>query len=289
MTNDKKNVAPGKIFVVATPIGHLGDFSPRAKEVLTQVDLIAAEDTRHSAKLLNLFQINTPLTAYHEHNELQKAQTLINSVLRGDDIALISDAGTPLVSDPGYRLIHLARKASIEILAVPGPCAAIAALSIAGVPSDKFFFGGFLPAKKSSRLKALSAFLHHSHTVILYESSHRIVACLENLCELNPEKSIIIARELTKTFETVLEGSAKQVLELLKQDVNQQKGEFVLIFAPEIADAQDSETIKIEVKTLLKALLGEMSVKKAALLASQITGMRKNLLYEQALNLVEKS
>lgn len=284
MLEEKKSRPMGVIYVVATPIGNLNDLSPRAQKILSEVDLIAAEDTRHSEHLLRHFNIQTPLTSCHEHNESEKTPFLLQKVLDGTTIAVISDAGTPLISDPGYRLIAAARNNGIKIVPIPGPCAAITALSAAGLPSDKFLFVGFLPAKSTGRKKELLKYKDADFTVLVYESSHRILATLIDIHELFPERLLTIARELTKTFETILYGTAAELLEILQHDPNQQKGEFVLVLAPA---EKNSDEIKSELQAvdLLKILLTELPLKKAVTLAAQITGQRKNLLYELALSL----
>lgn len=284
MFDSKKSKLSGSIYVVATPIGNLNDLSPRAQQVLSEVDLIAAEDTRHSEHLLRQFNINTPMTAYHEHNELEKTDFLITKVLTGSNIAIISDAGTPLISDPGFRLIARAREQGIKVIPIPGPCAAIAALSVSGLPTDKFLFIGFLPAKSTARKKELSLYKESDFTVVIYESSHRIVATLKDIKELYPARKLTIARELTKTFETILSGTAAELSDILQQDSNQQKGEFVLVFGPAEKKASN-EAAEVEHVELLALLLEELPLKKAVTLAAKITGERKNQLYDLALKM----
>lgn len=284
MFDSKKLKLSGSIYVVATPIGNLNDLSPRAQQVLSEVDLIAAEDTRHSEHLLRQFNINTPMTAYHEHNELEKTDFLIAKVSAGSNIAIISDAGTPLISDPGFRLIARAREQGIKVVPIPGPCAAIAALSVSGLPTDKFLFIGFLPAKSTARKKELLLYKESDFTVVIYESSHRIVATLEDINELYPVRKLTLARELTKTFETILSGTAAELSDILQQDSNQQKGEFVLVLAP--VEKKDShEAVEAEHVELLALLLEELPLKKAVTLAAKITGERKNQLYDLALKM----
>ncbi len=228
------------LWVVATPIGNLQDISLRALEVLASVDLIAAEDTRRTGVLLKAHGITTPMTAYHEHNEKSKAVSLVTKLKDGKSIALVSDAGTPLISDPGYRLIRLAASESIVCSPVPGPCAAIAALSVSGQSAARFHFEGFLPAKSVARNNRLRQLREKPDTIILYESGHRIIACLKAVAEiLGADREMTVCRELTKQFETLLRGGAAQVLHMVQQDTMQQKGEFVLVIGgrPEVAES----------------------------------------------------
>lgn len=280
----------GKIFVVATPIGNLADMSPRAQQVLREVECIAAEDTRHSKKLLAHFGIATPLVAYHQHNETTQSLKLLENVQQGQCLALISDAGTPLISDPGYNLIHHARQQGIEVLVIPGPCAAIAALSIAGVDSHKFLFQGFLPAKAQAKRQCLEAAAKLTVTQVFYESTHRIMATLQLLTEVIAHRPLVLARELTKTFETVLTGTAAELLDILTQQPQQQKGEFVLILASAPPTTEPTrEVLSIELETLLTHLLAVLPFKQAVQLAVNITGGRKNQLYERALQIKESA
>lgn len=279
-----KTTKCGQIYVVATPIGNLGDFTPRAQQTLAEADLIAAEDTRHSQRLLSHFNISTKMTAYHEHNEQEKSKELLTAVQEGKNLALISDAGTPLISDPGFRLTQQARALGVEVLAVPGACAAIAALSIAGLPSDRFLFAGFLPAKSQARQASLKSYAAESLTTIFYESSHRILACIKDMVSVIPEKQVVIARELTKTFETVLSGIPAELLKILEEDHNQQKGEFVILLAP-AEKIEEGEHIEHELKNLLELLLEELPLKKAVTLAVKLTGQRKNHVYQMALGM----
>ena len=284
MIDSKKNNNYGTIYIVATPIGNLNDLSPRAQQILAEVNLIAAEDTRHSQALLKHFNIQTPMTSYHEHNEEEKALYLLEKVCQGQNIAIISDAGTPLISDPGYQIVAKAAVAGIKIVPVPGPCAAIAALSAAGLPSAKFLFIGFLAAKTTSRKKELLNYKEYPYTLVCYESTHRIMETLADLKEIMPERKLSIARELTKTFETILHGTVEQLWEILVKDANQQKGEFVLVIAP--AEKKiEQEKIELGVEKILAELLTELPLKKAVNLAAKITGERKNKLYDQALEI----
>ena len=270
----------GKLWVVATPIGNLDDLSPRAQAVLRSVDVIAAEDTRHSAALLQHFGIATRALALHEHNEREIADDLVQRMRDGATIALISDAGTPLVSDPGFRLVRAARAAGIVVSPVPGACAAIAALSVAGLASDRFVFEGFLPSKSAARRARLQALCAESRTLIFYESSHRILATLTDmLAVFDSERSAVLARELTKLFETVLDGTLVQLYARVLDDANQQRGEFVLLVAG-ASTAGDAAQLS-EGRRVFEVLRRELPPSRAAKLAAEITGAPRKILYEQ--------
>ena len=272
----------GILYVVATPIGNLDDISARAIQVLGRVARIAAEDTRHSARLLQHLGINTHLVAVHDHNEAGKTQHLISQLLAGEDLALISDAGTPLISDPGYRLVAAAHEAKIQVVPVVGACAAIAALSAAGLPSDRFSFEGFLHAKANARRQTLSALKDERQTLIFYEAPHRIVDCLADMSEIfGAQREVTLAREITKTFETIKKSTLGALLDFVKNDPNQQKGEIVLV----VAGASDTPNDQDQLKTdqLLLRLLKDLPVKTAAQLAADLTGIKKNELYQRAL------
>jgi 16S rRNA (cytidine1402-2'-O)-methyltransferase len=277
----ENSIEKSVLYVVATPIGNLKDMTYRAVEVLSQVDHIAAEDTRHSARLLKQYQIHTPCSALHEHNERQVAHSIIEKIRQGETWALISDAGTPVVSDPGYFLIKEARNQGVKIVPIPGPNAAIAALSASGMPSDRFAFEGFLPAKTAARQKYLHSLAAESRTLVFYESPHRLLASLQDIVAvLGGERQAVFARELTKTYETIQQGSLAQILEWVSADAQQLKGEMVLIVAgAEKAPPKGHELAD----TLLSVLLEELPVKQAAHLASKITGIKKNELYQKAL------
>lgn len=273
----------GTLYVVATPIGNLDDISARALKVLADVALIAAEDTRHSVRLLQHFGIQTPLAACHEHNEREQGGRFLTKLQAGEDVALISDAGTPLISDPGYHLVRQARAAGIAVVPVPGACALIAALSAAGLPSDRFVFEGFLPAKAAGRRGRLEALLDEPRTLIFYEAPHRILECIEDMAAIfGDERPALLARELTKTFETLKGLPLGELREFVASDSNQQRGECVLLVAgkpaPEGDEAVDAQTLRV-----LDLLLAELPVKRAAALAAEITGARKNQLYQIAL------
>ncbi|MDH2245212.1 16S rRNA (cytidine(1402)-2'-O)-methyltransferase [Pseudomonas sp. GD03855] len=277
------NSGVGTLYVVATPIGNLEDISARALRVLGDVALIAAEDTRHSSRLMAHFGIQTPLAACHEHNERDEGSRFIGRLQAGDDVALISDAGTPLISDPGYHLVRQARAAGIAVVPVPGACALIAALSAAGLPSDRFIFEGFLPAKTAARCTRLEALKEEPRTLIFYEAPHRI---LESLCDFETifggARVAVLGRELTKTFETLKGLPLAELRAWVEADSNQQRGECVLLVegwqAPPGESAVSAEALRV-----LDLLLAEMPLKRAAAIAADITGVRKNLLYQAAL------
>ena len=275
-----------QLFVVATPIGHLDDMTYRAVQVLEFVSLIAAEDTRQSAPLLKHYNITTALTAVHDHNETQKIDEIIKKLQNGENVALISDAGTPLISDPGFRLVRAAQQANIRVTPIPGACAAIAALSSAGLPSDRFLFVGFLPSKSSQRQVQLEQLKNHSETLILYEAPHRIVDCLSDIQAIfGADRRIGFAREITKTFETIVQKPISELLEWVKADHHQQKGEMVLVIAGNPNEA-DLEQQKVD--QLLTRLLEDLSIKSASQLAADLTGLKKKALYQRALELQEK-
>lgn len=269
--------------MVATPIGNLEDMTPRALRVLTQVALIAAEDTRHSLRLLQHFGIQTPLAACHEHNEREDGGRFLGRLQAGDDVALISDAGTPLISDPGYHLVRQARAAGVPVVPVPGACAVIAALSAAGLPSDRFIFEGFLPAKAAARTSRLEALREEPRTLIFYEAPHRILESVQAMeAVFGADRPAVLARELTKTFETLKSAPLAELRAFIETDVNQQRGECVVLVAGWSAPVGE-DTLSAEALRVLDLLLAEMPLKKAAALAAQITGVRKNLLYQVAL------
>ena len=269
------------LYVVATPIGNLGDMVPRAVEILQAVDLIAAEDTRHSARLAEQFNISTPLVAYHDHTDEHQVDALLDKIHQGQSLALISDAGTPLVSDPGYRLVRKARQAGVRVIPIPGACALIAALSASGLPSDRFAFEGFLPAKSGQRQNRLQGFIKEERTLIFYEAPHRIEACLADMVEVfGADREVVMAREITKTFETIVDGCAHEVLDFVRSDSNQRRGEIVLLVrgAKAVEQALDSEAQRV-----MAILLEELPVKQASKIGSEITGLKKKLLYQWAL------
>jgi 16S rRNA (cytidine1402-2'-O)-methyltransferase len=279
---------PGTLYIVATPIGNLEDISARALRILKEVSLIAAEDTRHSARLLQHFGINTPLAACHDHNEREQGSRFIGRLLAGENVALISDAGTPLISDPGFHLVRQARAAHVPVAPIPGACAVIAALSAAGLPSDRFIFEGFLPAKAVARRNRLSALKEEMRTLILYEAPHRLLESVEDLAEImGGDRVAVLARELTKTFETIKDAPLRELVEWIKADSNQQRGECVLLIAGYEPAEQDS--ISAEALRVLNILLADLPLKRAAAIAAEITGERKNALYQHALEQQNKT
>ncbi|RUM50233.1 MAG: 16S rRNA (cytidine(1402)-2'-O)-methyltransferase [Marinomonas sp.] len=283
MVTQSDNDVRGTFYIVATPIGNLDDFTDRAKRVLQEVDFIAAEDTRHSKRLMNHFGIDTKLFALHDHNERDKASYIASLLSDGKNVALISDAGTPLISDPGYHVVNFLRQEGHKVVPVPGPSALITALCASGLPTDRFSFVGFLPAKSKSRRDEMSSWTPTLGTVVFYESTHRILDCLEDLEAVWGEQAqVALARELTKTFETFLSGSVCEIKRILEDDSNQTRGEFVMMVSLPAQEEDNSEALKI-----LKILLKELPVKQAAALAAEITGEKKNALYKQALAMNE--
>jgi 16S rRNA (cytidine1402-2'-O)-methyltransferase len=267
---------------VATPIGNLQDISLRALEVLAGVDLIAAEDTRHTALLLKHHGIRTPLTSYHEHNEKSRAAALIEQLKAGKSIALVSDAGTPLISDPGYRLVSAAAQESITVSPVPGPCAAIAALCVSGLPANQFHFEGFLPPKTAARASRLQHLKERKETIILYESGRRLIACLSSITEiLSEDREVAVCRELTKKFETVLRGHVGNVLKTVKHDAMQQKGEFVIVIAGWSEGAHGPEVSEFA-KKMFQTLCEELPASKAARITASLTGQPRKAIYALA-------
>lgn len=276
-----------QLFVVATPIGHLDDITYRAIEVLKSVDLIAAEDTRTSAQLLKHFNISTPLTACHDHNESQKIDLLIQRILNGESMALISDAGTPLISDPGFKFVRAAQAQGIRVIPVPGACAAIAALSSVGLPSDRFSFEGFLPNKQSQRVLALEKLKDETQTMIFYEAPHRILDSVQDMAQVfGAERSVGFAREITKTFETIKKMTLGELVSFIEQDHHQQKGEIVLVVGGATVE-KDLGQEKLD--QLLQRLLQDLSVKAASQLAADLTGIKKKIAYQRALELSDKT
>lgn len=276
------STAPATLYVVATPIGNLADLSPRAQEVLRSVAAICAEDTRHTGQLLSHFGISRPLVALHDHNEEAMAQRVVARLQGGESMAVVSDAGTPLVSDPGFRLVRAARAAGIKVSPVPGACAAIAALSVAGLPSDRFVFEGFLPAKAAARRERLQRLAAETGTLVFYESSHRIAESLADMgAAFGEDRPAVVARELTKLFETVLDGTLAQLLAAVQADDNQRKGEFVVM----VQGAADDEEGKIAEGRRLYAKLNEhLPPSTAAKLAAELSGAPRKALYGQGSN-----
>jgi 16S rRNA (cytidine1402-2'-O)-methyltransferase len=273
----------GKLYVVATPIGNLGDISFRAVETLKQVDLIAAEDTRHVGMLLQHYGISNKRVSLHQHNEDKASQVLLEKLQAGLSIALVSDAGTPLLSDPGMPLVKLVKEAGLDVVPIPGACALIAALSAAGLPVSQFTFEGFTPRTSSARKSFFSERALSPVTWVVYESSHRILACLQDMAAVLPlDREIVIARELTKLHETIVKTTLAKALALVESDENMRKGEFVVIVDGAVIDKSEQE-LSPEHLRILAVLLKECSIKTAVALAVEITGVRKKLLYQAAL------
>ena len=281
------NHPQGVLYVVATPIGNLGDISDRMRDTLTNVSKIAAEDTRRTRLLLSHIGINTPCYSLHEHNERQKLDYIVQLLEQGESVALVSDAGTPLISDPGYPLVNALRAKDMKVVPIPGPCALIAALSVAGMPSDRFIFEGFLPSKSSARLAQLQSYATQTATMIFYESSHRIADCLKDIAIAYGEsRRVVITRELTKTFETVLDAPVGELIGILEDDPNQSKGEFVvLVKGAEKKSAELSENTQKLALLLAESLPG----KKAAKIAAEMYGDKKNKIYQFLLTRGEQS
>ncbi|MBC7192253.1 16S rRNA (cytidine(1402)-2'-O)-methyltransferase [Marinobacter sp.] len=274
----------GTLFVVATPIGNLEDLSARARSVLGAVDRILAEDTRHSGRLLQHLGISKPMISLHDHNERDRLERVLDLLGQGERLALISDAGTPLISDPGYVLVRELRARGITVVPVPGACALIAALSAAGLPTDRFVFEGFLPPKSGARKRALEQCRQQTATIVFYESPRRIAGCVADMAEtFGGRREIVLARELTKTFETFYSGTLEQVAGQLAEDPNAAKGEYVVMVRG--AEGNGPAGGDINVDALLTALLTELPVKKAARIVADATGLPRNDLYKRALSL----
>jgi len=283
MTDNKRS--PSEIptlYIVPTPIGNLADITQRAIDVLSGVDLIAAEDTRHTGKLLSHFNIQTRTFALHDHNEQQKAQVLVERILEGNSIALVSDAGTPLISDPGYHLVNRCRQAGIKVVPLPGACAVITALSASGLPSDRFSFEGFLPPKSKGRQDKFREIEKAERTCIFYESPHRIMDSLRDmLAVLGADREVVLARELTKTFETIQGMPLGELIPWIEEDDNRKKGEMVLLIHGYRENAE--EEFPAEAIRLLLLLVKELPLKKAAAVVAELHGLKKNALYKWGL------
>lgn len=279
--NEQTKVCCSTLYIVPTPIGNLADISQRALNILRQVDIIAAEDTRHTGLLLQHYMISAKLFSFHDHNEQQKCNELIKLLQSGKNIALVSDAGTPLINDPGYHLVNRCREQQIQVVPIPGACAAITALSAAGLPSDRFCYEGFLPAKTKARCDTLQALSQETRTLIFYESTHRIIDCLHDMVKIwGSERYIVLARELTKTWETIYGAPVANLLNWIKQDENRRKGEIVLIvegYKPQLNE------LPLEAIRTLSLLQQELPLKKAAQLAAEIHNVKKNALYRYAI------
>ncbi|MGS2724624.1 16S rRNA (cytidine(1402)-2'-O)-methyltransferase [Porticoccus sp. GXU_MW_L64] len=274
----------GELYVVATPIGNLGDMVPRGVEALQSAHIVAAEDTRHSRRLLDHLGIDKPLVAYHDHSGNARSDSLLQALRDGKNVALVSDAGTPLISDPGYRIVRQARQEGIAVSPIPGPCAAVAALSAAGLPTDRFTFEGFLPAKSAGRCKALQQLASETRTMVFYEAPHRVLDCLRDMAALfGGDRDAVLAREVTKAFETFHGKPLAELVGIVAADSNQQRGEIVLV----VAGAEPKEQIadNLEQQRVLGLLLEELSVKQASTLAAKITGGNKKELYKLAVEM----
>jgi 16S rRNA (cytidine1402-2'-O)-methyltransferase len=268
----------GTLYVVATPIGNLQDLSPRAQAILREVTLIVAEDTRHSRHLLTHFGITTSLQSLHEHNEHKVAPLLLQRLQAGDNLALISDAGTPLISDPGHYLLEMAHTQSITVVPIPGPSAIISALSVAGFPADRFVFEGFLPAKATARQQQLTYLAQEPRTLVFYEAPHRILDCIRDMKQIFGEQRLaVVIKELTKRFETIYRSTLTDLLQWLAAQPERQKGEFVIVVQG--APPPDNQTLDLNTKRIFNRLRQDLPLKQAAQLTSEITGISKNILY----------
>ncbi len=275
----------GRLYIVATPIGNLGDITRRAVEVLKRVDLIAAEDTRHTAGLLSHLGIDARTLSFHEHNEQQRSQQLVELLLAGKEIALVSDAGTPLICDPGYRIVSACRERGIDVVPIPGASAVISALSASGLPTDRFLFEGFLPRTQAKRRKRLQQLSDFPSTLVFYESSHRILHSLEDmLTQFGKDRRVVIARELTKQYETMIDQPLGRLLQTMAADTNQQRGEFVVM----VAAGESPVMEKGFIDRVLQVLVEEMPPNQAARIAARISGQPKRELYQLLLKLKEK-
>ncbi|WP_449286191.1 16S rRNA (cytidine(1402)-2'-O)-methyltransferase [Marinobacter sp. PE14] len=285
-SDSRRGELGGTLYVVATPIGNLEDLSPRATRTLAGVDVVAAEDTRHSGRLLSHLGIQKRMIALHDHNEKDRAAGILAELKVGRDVALISDAGTPLISDPGYVLVRDARAAGYRVSPIPGPCALVVALSAAGLPTDRFLYVGFLPAKRSGRRASLEPLANELATLVFYESPHRIMESVRDIAEvLGEDREMVLGREITKTFETFYSGSVAEVLAELEQDPHGTRGEFVVMVRGAMAQPGNDDAATMDVDRVLRVLLAELPVKKVAKMASELTGLSKNELYQRALAL----
>ncbi len=269
------------LYIVATPIGNLTDITQRAISILKTVDVIAAEDTRHTGLLLKHLNIKNKLLSLHEHNEHSQSSIIIKHLERGESVALVSDAGTPLISDPGFFLVREAKHAGFKVVPIPGACAMITALSVSGIATDRFVFEGFLPQKPGARQKQLKAIANEQRTLVFYESTHRIIDCLKDMKKiLGDERLVTIARELTKTFETVHSDTLKNTLNWMLDDPQQKKGEFVVILS---GNQKPSSTSEVEVDRMVDILMKQLPMAQATAVAAEISGQRKKELYQRAL------
>ncbi|MEQ9546079.1 MAG: 16S rRNA (cytidine(1402)-2'-O)-methyltransferase [Marinobacter sp.] len=276
----------GTLYIVATPIGNLEDLSPRASSTLASVSLIAAEDTRHSGRLLQFLGIQKPMLALHDHNERNRAAQVLGRLEAGEDVALVSDAGTPLISDPGYVLVREARERGLKVSPIPGPCALVAALSAAGLPTDRFLFAGFLPTKRGARRSELEALVAETATLVFYESPHRILETVAQISEvMGNDREVVLGRELTKAFETFYAGPAGDVSNVIEADPNGARGEFVVMIHGANRNPEQGDAEAVDTDRLLRLLVAELPVKKVAKIVAELTGRSKNELYQRALEL----
>ncbi len=274
------------LYIVATPIGNLDDISARAIKVLQSVDIIAAEDTRHSSALARQFAIETPMIAYHDHNEERGTQGLLSRLAEGQQVALISDAGTPLISDPGYNLVKKAQEQGYRVVPIPGACAVVSALSASGLPTDRFVFEGFLPAKQEARRKRLLMLEEQSRTMVFYEAPHRILVSLKAMADVwGGQRHAVLARELTKHYETIISGPLEDIIQRVASDRNQQRGEMVVMVKGLSESDADVDAVEQNADKVLRILLAELPVKQATALAVKLTGLKKNFLYQRAIAL----
>lgn len=288
MTSHPANI--GRLFVVATPIGNLADITRRGVETLEKVDWIAAEDTRHSKTLLNALGINQTLISLHEHNELQRSEQLLEKLKKGEQGALISDAGTPLINDPGYHLVKRLRAEGVEVIPIPGPSAVITALCAAGLPTDRFSYEGFLPAKANKRLAALESLAKDSRTLVFYESPHRMTDCLDSMLQaFGAEREIVVARELTKKFEQFVSGTIQYAVDYFTENSDKVRGEFVLMVKGHIVESDEESEGKIiaQDKMIEVMLKQSLPVKQISEMIAEITGEKKKPIYQRTLELKE--
>ena len=278
-----QQIAAGTLYVVATPIGNLADLAPRAVDVLGQVDLVLAEDTRHTAQLLRHCGLSKPLQSLHEHNERQKLESIVQRLQAGESLALVSDAGTPLLSDPGFPLVRRLRELDMPVIPIPGPCAAVAALSVAGLATDRFAFEGFLPARSGARRTRLEGLADETRTLVFYESGKRLAGVLDDMCELlGPDREAAVARELTKLYESIYRGSLAQLRDRAGSDVDMLRGELVvLVQGMPVAEIAENP----ELDRVLGVLLPELPLSQAVKLAVELCGLRRNEVYKRATQL----
>ena len=273
----------GSLYIVSTPIGNLGDITERALRILAEVDLIACEDTRHTNRLLTHFSIKNKTLSLHDHNERQRQEQIANLLKEGKNIALVSDAGTPLISDPGFHVVKYLRSLKLSVIPVPGACALIAALSASGLPTNRFTFEGFLPSKTGARKATLTALANEERTMVFYDAPRRAIDTVDDIVEvLGGERQIVLARELTKTFETIHNDTAGNIQSWLREDPNQLKGEMVLMIEGSIIDASE---ITPQITETLRLLVKELPPKKACAITADIYKIKKNMLYDLALSL----